>query len=79
MQEPHVFTAKSKNAQEAHEAIRPTHIEKESLGSTPEQKRLYELIWARTVASQMADAKILTHKNYGKTKDRSIRLRKGPC
>lgn len=56
---PHVFTAKSKNAQEAHEAIRPTHVEKESLGSTPEQKRLYELIWARTVASQMADAKIL--------------------
>ena len=64
---PHVFTAKSKNAQEAHEAVRPTHVEKESLGSTPEQKRLYELIWARTVASQMADAKILRTRITAKT------------
>ncbi|HVY72840.1 MAG TPA: type I DNA topoisomerase [Candidatus Paceibacterota bacterium] len=63
-----VFTTKSKNAQEAHEAIRPTHIEKESAGTTPEQKRLYELIWARTVASQMADAKILRTKIIAKTK-----------
>jgi len=66
--DPHVFTAKSKNAQEAHEAIRPTHVEKESLGTTPEQKRLYELIWARTVASQMTDAKILRTKITAKTK-----------
>lgn len=65
---PHVFTAKSKNAQEAHEAIRPTHVEKESLGTTPEQKKLYELIWARTVASQMADAKILRTRITAKTK-----------
>ncbi|MBY0472931.1 type I DNA topoisomerase [Patescibacteria group bacterium] len=64
---PHVFTAKSKNAQEAHEAVRPTHVEKESLGTTPEQKRLYELIWARTVASQMADAKILRTRITAKT------------
>lgn len=64
---PHVFTTKSKNAQEAHEAIRPTHIEKESAGSTPEQKRLYELIWARTAASQMADAKILRTRITAKT------------
>ncbi len=63
----HVFTAKSKNAQEAHEAIRPTHVEKESLGTTPEQKRLYELIWARTVASQMADAKVLRTRITAKT------------
>jgi DNA topoisomerase-1 len=63
-----VFTAKSKNAQEAHEAIRPTHIEKESAGTTPEQKRLYELIWARTAASQMADAKILRTKITAKPK-----------
>lgn len=56
------FATKSKNAQEAHEAIRPTHIEKESAGSTPEQKKLYELIWRRTVASQMADAKVLRTK-----------------
>jgi DNA topoisomerase-1 len=73
---PHVFTTKSKNAQEAHEAIRPTHIEKESLGSTPEQKRLYELIWARTVASQMADAKILRTKITAKTKTEIIAYEK---
>lgn len=63
-----VFTTKSKNAQEAHEAVRPTHIEKESLGTTPEQKKLYELIWARTVASQMSDAKILRTKITAKPK-----------
>lgn len=60
--ESHVFAAKSKNAQEAHEAIRPSHVEKLSAGATPEQKRLYELIWRRTVASQMADAKIMRTK-----------------
>ena len=65
--EPHTFAAKSKNAQEAHEAVRPTHIEKESVGSTPEQKRLYELIWARTLASQMADAKLLKTKIIAQT------------
>src|SRR3989344_6071637 len=60
--ESRTFAQKSKSAQEAHEAIRPTHVEKESVGTTPEQKRLYELIWARAVASQMADAKILRSK-----------------
>ncbi|MDO8517866.1 MAG: DNA topoisomerase, partial [bacterium] len=59
---PHTFATKSKNAQEAHEAIRPTHIEKETAGATPEQKRLYELVWRRTIASQMADAKLLKTK-----------------
>jgi DNA topoisomerase I len=53
------FATKSKNAQEAHEAIRPTHVEKEVAGTTDEQKRLYRLIWQRTVASQMTDAKTL--------------------
>ncbi len=52
------FASKSKNAQEAHEAIRPTHVSKESAGADPDQKKLYELIRARTLASQMADAKI---------------------
>ena len=56
------FAAKSKNAQEAHEAVRPTHADKESAGSTPEQKKLYELIWRRATASQMADAKLLKTK-----------------
>ncbi len=50
------YSAKSKNAQEAHEAIRPSHFDKANAGSTDEQKRLYRLIWQRAVASQMADA-----------------------
>ncbi|OHA34854.1 MAG: DNA topoisomerase I [Candidatus Taylorbacteria bacterium RIFCSPLOWO2_01_FULL_45_15b] len=53
------YATKSKNAQEAHEAVRPTTISKESAGANDEQKKLYRLIWQRTVASQMADAKIL--------------------
>jgi DNA topoisomerase-1 len=68
----HTYATKSKNAQEAHEAIRPTHIEKESAGTTPEQKKLYELIWRRTLASQMADAKILRTKIEAATKDAGI-------
>jgi len=52
------YSAKSKNAQEAHEAIRPSHFEKESAGHNDEQKKLYRLIWARAVASQMADARV---------------------
>jgi DNA topoisomerase-1 len=53
------YKTKSKNAQEAHEAIRPTHVEKLSAGNNEEQKRLYTLIWERTISSQMADAKLL--------------------
>lgn len=53
---PRRYKTKSKGAQEAHEAIRPTYLEKEEIqGSLPE-KRLYELIWKRTIASQMSDA-----------------------
>jgi DNA topoisomerase-1 len=69
---PHTFSSKSKNAQEAHEAIRPTHIEKSSLGATPEQKKLYELIYTRTLASQMADAKLLRTKITAQTKDKKV-------
>ncbi len=50
------YNTKSKNAQEAHEAIRPSHFAKESAGLNDEQKKLYRLIWQRAVASQMADA-----------------------
>ncbi len=50
---------KAKGAQEAHEAIRPTFIENTTIEGTPQEKRLYELIWKRTVASQMADARVL--------------------
>ena len=70
--QPHVYTTKSKHAQEAHEAIRPSHIEKESAGNTPEQKKLYELIWRRTAASQMADAKLLKTKIVAETKDKKV-------
>lgn len=59
--EARVFKTKSKNAQEAHEAIRPTHVNIKHAGTT-EQQNLYKLIWERTVASQMADAKILRTK-----------------
>jgi len=50
------FKTRSKGAQEAHEAIRPTHMEKAEISGTAAEKRLYELIWKRTVASQMSDA-----------------------
>jgi DNA topoisomerase I len=50
------FATKSKGAQEAHEAIRPTYMNQPSIDGDTAQKRLYELIWKRTIASQMADA-----------------------
>ncbi len=56
------FTTKSKNAQEAHEAIRPTHFDNERVGFNDEQKKLYELIWRRAVSSQMKDAQTLRTK-----------------
>jgi DNA topoisomerase-1 len=62
--QPHTFTAKSKNAQEAHEAVRPTDISKLSAGMNDEQQKLYHLIWQRTVASQMTDAKIMRTKIF---------------
>lgn len=52
------FKTKSKNAQEAHEAIRPTDVYKRVAGNTPAEMKLYSLIWERAVASQMADAKL---------------------
>jgi DNA topoisomerase-1 len=62
--QPHTFTAKSKNAQEAHEAIRPTDVANVNAGENEEQKRLYKLIWQRTMASQMTDAKIMRTKIF---------------
>ncbi len=56
--EARTFKTKSKSAQEAHEAIRPSDFGKLSAGATADQKALYELIWKRAVASQMADAKL---------------------
>lgn len=55
---PRKYKTKSKGAQEAHEAIRPSYLDRVSIEGTPAEKRLYELIWKRTLASQMAPAKI---------------------
>jgi DNA topoisomerase-1 len=52
------FSTKTKGAQEAHEAIRPTYLEKDVVPGDSSQKRLYDLIWKRTIASQMAEAKL---------------------
>jgi len=63
---PQTYKTKSKSAQEAHEAIRPTNFSKKTAGLTGDQHALYELIWQRTVASQMSEAvlkrtKVLTN------------------
>ncbi len=55
---PRQFKTKSKSAQEAHEAIRPTFLENSEISGDASQMRLYELIWKRTIASQMADAQL---------------------
>ena len=52
------FTTKSKGAQEAHEAIRPTYMDQPSIEGSKTEQRLYELIWKRTLASQMSDAQL---------------------
>lgn len=52
------FATKNKNAQEAHEAIRPTYIERKNVSGDRDLQRLYELIWKRTIASQMSEAEI---------------------
>lgn len=52
------FTNKTKGAQEAHEAIRPTYMDKQNVDGSDQEKRLYDLIWKRTIASQMSDAKL---------------------
>lgn len=57
--ETRVYKTKSKNAQEAHEAVRPTDAGRTHAGSTPDEERLYELVRARTLASQMKAAKVL--------------------
>jgi len=59
---PRTYKTKSKSAQEAHEAIRPTDPRKRVAGTMDDQKKLYQLIRARAIASQMADAKILRTK-----------------
>ena len=55
---PRTFTSKSKGAQEAHEAIRPTDMSRHTVNVERDQARLYDLIWKRTLASQMSDAEL---------------------
>ncbi|MEG1565103.1 MAG: DNA topoisomerase, partial [Bacteroides sp.] len=55
---PRHFDTKTKGAQEAHEAIRPTYIENAKVDGTAQEKKLYDLIWKRTIASQMAEAEL---------------------
>ncbi|MGQ8337226.1 type I DNA topoisomerase [Sunxiuqinia sp. A32] len=52
------YKTKAKGAQEAHEAIRPTYLDQEEIGGSSQEKRLYDLIWKRTIASQMSDAEL---------------------
>ncbi|MGK2848667.1 MAG: type I DNA topoisomerase [Minisyncoccota bacterium] len=66
------YKTKSKNAQEAHEAIRPTDSAKVSAGITEDEKKLYTLIRVRTLASQMSDARILRTKIIANTLSRSL-------
>lgn len=58
MLEVRTYKTKAKNAQEAHEAVRPTHASTRYAGTTDDEKKLYSLIWERTIASQMKDAKL---------------------
>jgi len=53
------YHTRSKGAQEAHEAIRPTYINNVGIDGTPQEKKLYELIWKRTIASQMAESRVM--------------------
>lgn len=56
--QPRKYQTKSANAQEAHEAIRPTDFSKESISGTKDEQNLYQLIWKRAIASQMSDAEL---------------------
>ena len=60
------YHTKTKGAQEAHEAIRPTYLDQHTIKGTSDERKLYELIWKRTIASQMADAQMdRTNVNIG--------------
>ncbi|MCD5381636.1 MAG: type I DNA topoisomerase [Candidatus Pacebacteria bacterium] len=66
---PRTYKTKSKSAQEAHEAVRPSNFKKLSAGNTVDQKELYKLIWERAVASQMTDAALKRTKLLTNLKD----------
>lgn len=69
---PRTFASKSKNAQEAHEAIRPSHMNVADAGANDDEKKLYRLIRARTLASQMTDARIARTKVIANIKSAAI-------
>ena len=68
------YQTKTKGAQEAHEAIRPTYLDQHTIKGSADERKLYELIWKRTIASQMADAQMeRTNVNIGiSTNDRQF-------
>ncbi len=69
------YKTKAKGAQEAHEAIRPTYLDKETVSGSNQEKKLYELIWKRTIASQMSDAqleKTVIHIDAGSTGEKFL-------
>lgn len=70
--EPRIYKTTSKNAQEAHEAIRPTDLAREKAGISPDQQKLYALIFRRSIASQMKPARLLRTKVTANISDRSI-------
>lgn len=70
---PKEYKTKVKNAQEAHEAVRPSKFEKKTVMGSDEEKDLYELIWKRTVASQMPDALFIKTRIIAKTEDASVK------
>ena len=70
--EPRTYKTKSKSAQEAHEAIRPTDASRETAGIAEEQKKLYKLIRERAIASQMTDAKFMRTKVTANIKEGGI-------
>ncbi|MCC7469769.1 MAG: type I DNA topoisomerase [Bacteroidetes bacterium] len=67
-----VYSKKSKNAQEAHEAIRPTHPLEKTIKGTDDEQKLYRLIWERAISSQMTPAKVLKTKISANTKSEKI-------
>jgi len=69
---PRTYKTRSKLAQEAHEAIRPTDVKKRTAGRNADQKKLYELIRSRTIASQMADAKFAKTKLVVRVGDENV-------
>ncbi|OIN89703.1 DNA topoisomerase I [Candidatus Berkelbacteria bacterium CG1_02_42_45] len=73
------YVTKAKHAQEAHEAIRPTHFERKGVSNDPREQNLYELIWMRAVASQMADAlmEVIKARILAQVKEKFVFLARG--